>query len=281
VNLAGETKYSQTDDVYKENVVEIARVCSAAAKASGVKRWIEVSTAQVYDAGKKPSSESDKIKPWTAMAVAKKAAEDAVSASGMDHIILRPAIVYGPGDISGLTPRLIAAAIYKKSGEKMEFLWDKDLTINTVHVDDVVRAIWFATSTGSSGAIYNLVDTAASNQGSIGDLLEKLFGIKVTFFGTLKSKAATAVAMKTVAEVANEKHLGPWSELCKENGITNTPLTPYLDEELLYNNALSVDGTKITTDLKFQYSVPAPTVDNLRDTVNYFVKRGYFPKGQV
>jgi hypothetical protein len=29
------------------------------------------------------------------------------------------------------------------------------------------------------------------------------------------------------------------------HGITNTPLTPYLDQELLYNNSLSVDGSKI------------------------------------
>jgi hypothetical protein len=83
--------------------------------------------------------------------------------------------------------------------------------------------------------------------------------------------------MKNVTEEINDKHLKPWSELCKvcappslpssssrrsvppfgcvwltaslpvlqAHGITNTPLTPYLDQELLYNNSLSVDGSKI------------------------------------
>lgn len=55
------------------------------------------------------------------------------------------------------------------------------------------------------------------DQGTVNKLLEPIFGIKTDFMGFLKSKAATTVAMKTVAETANEKHLKPWSELCKVN----------------------------------------------------------------
>lgn len=33
-----------------------------------VDKFIQLSTAQVYDAGKKPSKESDKISPWTVLA---------------------------------------------------------------------------------------------------------------------------------------------------------------------------------------------------------------------
>jgi hypothetical protein len=103
------------------------------------------------------------------------------------------------------------------------------LKINTVHVRDVVAALWHLTSNGNLGEVYNLADTNDSSmnyliirgrsivnlfldQGNIGDLLAKIFGIKVTFMGGLKSKLATSVAMKTVAEVANDKHLKPWYE---------------------------------------------------------------------
>jgi hypothetical protein len=51
--------------------------------------------------------------------------------------------------------------------------------------------------------------------------------------------------LDSVTEDVNEKHLEPWSELCKNGGVVNTPLTPYLDRELLKDNALSVDGTKV------------------------------------
>lgn len=95
--------------------------------------------------------------------------------------------------------------------------------------------------------------------------------------GTMKSKLATTMAMKLVAETANEKHLKPWSDLCKTKGITNTPLTPYLDEELLYNNSYTVDGTKITKT-GFAYTHPKMTEDSLKQVVDYFTQLGYFPK---
>lgn len=58
-----------------------------------------------------------------------------------------------------------------------------------------------------------------------------------------------------VVENVNEKHLKPWSDLCKEAGIENTPLSPYLDQELLYNNSLMIDGSAIEAT-GFAYEVP-------------------------
>jgi len=216
VNLAGETKYSQTDEVYKENIIDVSLACGRAAAARKVAKYIEISTAQVYDSGKKPSSEDDKQKPWTKLASAKQTAEEELKKiTGLNLIIVRPAIVYGPGDISGITPRLITGAVYKHLGETMEFLWDKDLRINTVHVEDVCNALWFLGQNGKVGDAYNLADTNDTDQGSVNKLLESMFKIKTDFMGFLKSKAATSLAMKTVAETANDKHMKPWSELCK------------------------------------------------------------------
>jgi nucleoside-diphosphate-sugar epimerase len=99
----------------------------------------------------------------------------------------------------------------------MEFLWDGDLAINTVHVSDVVRALWHLSQNGKPGEVYNLADSAGTNQGSVNKLLEEMFGIKTDFKGNIASKLATAVAMKTVAEAANEMHLKPWSDICKVN----------------------------------------------------------------
>jgi len=276
-NLAGETKYSQTEEVYKENIIDVSVTCGKAAAKVGVRRFIEVSTSQVYSGDKKASAEDSKTKPWTKLAKAKLDAEEALlQVPGLDVIIVRPAIVYGPGDILGITPRIICAAVYKHLGETMEFLWDKELKMNTVHVEDLCAALWFLVSHGNKGDIYNLADSGDTDQGSINKLLESIFGIKTGFMGTIKSKLATSVAMKTVAETANEKHLKPWSDLCKAKGITNTPLTPYLDEELLYNNAYSVDGKKITT-LGFNYKHPELKEETLRDTIKGFIALGYFP----
>jgi len=281
INLAGETKYSQTTEVYKENIVDVSVTCGKAAVKAGVKRFIEVSTSQVYQGDKKSSTEDEKPKPWTKLAQAKLEAEEVLKADPkLNVVIVRPAIVYGPGDILGITPRIICAAVYKHLGETMEFLWDKELKMNTVHVADVAAALWYLTTHGSSGEIFNLADSGDTDQGDINKLLESIFGIKTGFMGTIKSKLATSVAMKTVAETANEKHLKPWSDLCKAKDITNTPLTPYLDEELLYNNAYSINGTKITKT-GFAYQHPSLKEETLRETIKGFVALGYFPANFV
>jgi len=277
-NLAGETKYSQGEAVYKENIMDVTMTTASEAAKRGVKKFIEVSTAQVYDSGSKPRKEDAKIKPWTGIAKAKaKSEEDIKKIDGLNWIIVRPATIYGPGDLTGITPRLITAAVYKHLDEKMEFLWDKDLAINTVHVRDVVAALWHLALNGKPGTTFNLADENETNQGTLCPFLESLFKIKNGFMGNMKSKLATAVAMKAVAETANDKHLKPWSDLCKANKISTTPLTPYLDEELLYDNPLSVDGTSIVKETGFKYAHPKLTQELIRESLDYHIKNGSFP----
>jgi len=233
----------------------------------------------VYDSNSKARKEESKIKPWTGIAKAKAKAEDELKKiNGLNLIIVRPAIVYGNGDYTGLMPRLIIAAVYKAEAQKMEFLWDKDLKLNTVHVYDVVAALWFLTQSGKPGSVYNLADQSDTTQGSVASLLETLFGIKTGFLGTMASKMATSVAMKTVAEAANDKHLKPWSDLCKKHNITTTPLNPYLDEELLYDNDLAVDGNAIT-NAGFKYKYPQINGELLKENVQYHIKNNAFPAG--
>lgn len=277
-NLAGETKYSQAEAVYQENIIDVSVTSAQEAASRGVKLFVEVSTAQVYDSGSKPKKESAKIKPWTGLAKAKLKAEEGIQKiAGLNYVIIRPATVYGPGDLTGITPRLVTAAVYKSIEEKMEFLWDKDLKLSTVHVDDVVSAIWHvANSSPESGKIFNLADSNDTSQGSLCPLLESIFKIKTGFLGNMKSKVATSVAMKTVAETANDKHLKPWSDICKEKGITTTPLTPYLDEELLYENPLCIDGSSITST-GFSYKHPKVTEELVRSSLKYHIDNGSFP----
>lgn len=70
--------------------------------------------------------------------------------------------------------------------------------------------------------------------------------------------------MSSATETVNEKHLAPWSEACNKDGVANTPLSPYIDQELLYNKHLHIDGTKIE-NVGFVYEVPRLTVDLLRE----------------
>jgi len=275
---------NQAPEVYQENIVEVARVCSAAAARHSCTRYIEVSTAQVYNHKAVPSggwSENGTINPWTGIGRARLEAEQAVSNThGLNHIIVRPSIVYGPGDVIGITPRLVIGSIYKESGERMELLWSKNLKLNTVHVDDVVRALWHLTNHGNSGQIFNLCDKHDTDQGKINDVLEELMGIKTGFLGKTKSSVAKALGMKQLTDFVNDKHLKPWSDLCKSRGIHDTPLTPYLDEELLYKCETYLNGSGIEST-GFAYTRPHVTGDAIREVILDFVQKGIFPGGIV
>jgi len=275
-NLAAETKYGQTEAVYNEKVYDLSVKCAQEAAKTKVDRFIEVSTAQVYKPNKDPSKESDKIDPWTNIATFKlKAEEELRKIPGLNIIIVRPANVYGTGDVQGLMPRLIVGYVYKHIGEKMKFLWDKDLRINTVHVVDVCRALWHVSQKGSLGAIYNLCDKNKTDQGKVCELLEKIFGIETTFVGSMLSNVAK-LNFKDIVEDVNDKHLKPWSEICKKAGIVNTPLTPYLDQELLYNNHLSIDGSAIeSTGFKYEYETV--TIAEVKKSLQYYIDQKLYP----
>lgn len=276
-NLAAETKYGQTEEVYKEKVLDVLKKCSAEAEKIGVKKWVEVSTAQVYDPSSKASKESSKLKPWTNLAKYKLEAEKHLSTTKLDYVILRPSIVYGPGDTYGIAPRIIVGAVYKHTKEKMKNLWNGDLSMNTVHVLDVCKAMVHAATKLKKGDIYNLSDKNKTNQAKINKNLEAIFGIKTGFVGNFFSTGAKAIGLKGIAEAANEKHLKPWSEVCKKHGISSTPLSPYIDPELIKNTHLSIDGSAIE-GTGFKYDHPQLKKEHFEEMMAYYVDQKLFPK---
>eukprot|EP00794_Sanderia_malayensis_P018877 gene18877-20777_t len=276
INCGSGIRYGQTADVYEESVYKLNINCAKKAAELNVKRYIELSTGQIYSSDKKASNEESKESPWTLIAKYKlKVDEELKTIPGLNYVILRPAITYGIGDIIGLTPRLIIGAVYKQLGEKMKLLWTKDLKMNTVNVKDVARAIWFLCTEGKNHEVYNLADKDETTQGKISDLVCQIFGIEYDFLGSIVSNMAR-MNMTDVVEDSNDKHLAPWSEACSKDGISNTPLSPYLDKELLYNNNLHVDGTKIEK-LGFVYEYPVIKTEYLREVVDDYVVLGVFP----
>ena len=85
-----------------------------------------------------------------------------------------------------------------------------------------------------------------------------------------------AVGVEDAKDYSNEKHVGPWTELCVLVDI-NTSLNPYLDEELLTDYGVNVDGSKIES-LGFQYAVPEFNLDRLKEVVEDLIARQQFPK---
>ena len=75
-NCGGETKYSQEDEVYKVRSLGLSLAVGKEAARRGVKCFVELSTGMVYKADSSPSKETDKLKPWSRIAVFKLQAEE-------------------------------------------------------------------------------------------------------------------------------------------------------------------------------------------------------------
>jgi len=277
INLCGETRFGLQEDDYKQRCVEPAKKCAEAAAKMGVEKFVDLSTAQVYEPQKKPVDESAGTAPWTNVAKFRlKAEEEIKKFEKLPIVILRPAIVYGPGDLTGLSPRIVVASVYQMKKEKMKFLWDKDLGMNVVHVDDVVAAIWLACTKLKAGSVYNLEDGSHLTQGVLNAMLGKIFKIETGTWGSTMSSIAAKVSLSAIADEANDKHVPGWTKLCQEHKINNTPLSPYIDKELLANHSLSVDGTAITKE-GFSYSKKV-SEELVRAQAQGFIDQGIFPK---
>lgn len=275
-NCAGETKLGQNNTVYQEKITDLTVVCAKIAAECGAK-FIDISSARCYDAGSKASDETSKIKPWTVIAKHKVEAEKQLEQiPDLKYTIVRPATVYGHGDYTGITPRLVIGAVYKELNETMTMLWTEKIAFNTVHVKDVVRALWHVRECEENGAIYNVVDEAGTTVGDINKSVEEIFGIKTQFMGSLKSTAATTLGMKSVTNHVNAKHLQPWGDITQREEILNTPLNPYLDQELLYNNNVKINGNKLK-NTGFALEVPKFETSALREILQAYVDIQMFP----
>jgi hypothetical protein len=142
-------------------------------------------------------------------------------------------------------------------------------------VQDVCSAIWHVANDATLvGRTYNVADSGDTDQGKVCSMLANMFGIKVGYHGMLINNAAR-LKMNYACEAANEKHLEPWNDLTKAHA-TNTPLSPYLDREVLGDKHLCIDGSKIE-ESGFSYAHPALTEAALREQTEYAIAQGIFP----
>ena len=116
--------------MYEQKTFGLTKLVAEEALKRKVKKFIHLSNGQIYDSSSKPKDEKAKIKPWTKLAASQaKADELLMGMNDLPLVILRPAVIYGEGDVNGIAPRIICAAVYKYQKKKMEFLWTGDMKL--------------------------------------------------------------------------------------------------------------------------------------------------------
>jgi NADH dehydrogenase len=137
VHLAAVTSSAgRSDESFRVNVAGSHSV-ALAARAAGIKTFIYL--------GSQAANEGT-------YATTKRKAEAAIKAAGIDPIVLRPSLVYGPGDL-GLFARIVK---FVRVLPVVPLIGDGRYPMRPIHVDDVAAAIIGAIERGAAGASYNL-----------------------------------------------------------------------------------------------------------------------------
>lgn len=157
--------------MYKIRSYNLSMAIGREAAVRKIKCFVEVSTGMVYKPDSAPRKESAKLKPWLKLAKWKlQAEEDLAKVSGLNLVVLRLAHVYGPYASKFLGTALSLARVYQSLGKELKWLWDRDLRTNTVHVDDVSRALWSAAkyyvdkSPWRERPVWNVVDKGNTSE---------------------------------------------------------------------------------------------------------------------
>jgi dTDP-glucose 4,6-dehydratase len=163
LNLAAESHVDRSilgPGIFVETNVSGTQVLLECAQKAGVKRFLQVSTDEVYGSlgatGK--FSETSPLKPSSPYSASKTAADLLVLAYGhtfgLDVVVTRCSNNYGPYQFpEKLIPLMIANALEDK---KLPVYGDGMQVRDWIHVDDHNRAVLAALEKGKAGEVYNL-----------------------------------------------------------------------------------------------------------------------------
>jgi len=167
-------------DYYQTNVVGISRLAGLLSGLKSLKRYVHISTPEVYGTTQTFLKEDAPYRPSTPYAVSRAAADMHMlalhRATGFPVSITRSVNVYGRGQqIHRVIPKTVLKIL---RGERLQLHGGGISTRSFIHIDDVSASVLAVARRGRSGEIYH---TSTARQTSIRELVEaicKLMGAR-------------------------------------------------------------------------------------------------------
>ncbi|KAJ5807853.1 hypothetical protein N7474_009122 [Penicillium riverlandense] len=288
INCAGETRHSQPDDVYEVRSCALTVALGREVARRGIPAFVECSTAHVYKSGSSPRKESDKLQPWHNLAKWKlKAADELRKIPEANCVALRLPHLYGAYDPGYFAMGICLARVHVDLGKELELLYSKDLKINTLHVQDAAAALFRAAewraSKGPRGPndsfpeVFNVVDHNDTRQEDVAKALSEVFGLKVSFIGSLVSQLAK-LSLDDVVDDMNEVSLQTWAELLAKSNISRAgPISPFLERDVLKDQDMSIDGSLFESVTGWKPTHERFNADGIREMVESYKRMGWWP----
>lgn len=234
-----------------------------------------------------PAKEDTKVAPLFKVMDYKNQVEQAFRhMEGLNHVTLRMAVPYGKYDTTFFGKFSTVARIFKERRETLRLLGSPDRKLNTVWVYDVARALIHAAEWRSKQGplkagdpvVFNIVDHNKSTKQTISNGLSRCFDMTVDFFfvSNLVAKTINFDPKQALAEI-NHMTLMNWSEMVSKSPISHTPLTPYLEEELLGDTVINIDGSLFEELTGFTYLRPQVPDDFINELVESYKEVNWWP----
>lgn len=162
VNFAAQSMVAESwqypADWMMTNVVSTVRFHDELRKCDFLKRYVHVSTPEVYGSCADFIREEHHFNPSTPYAVSRAAADMCLktffNAYHFPVVFTRAANVYGPGQqLYRIIPRTI---LFMLMGQKLELHGGGLSTRSFIHMDDVSRATWAIMERGENGQTYHI-----------------------------------------------------------------------------------------------------------------------------
>lgn len=171
-SMVGESWHNPSD-WFMTNVVSTIKFHDELRKCGFLKRYVHVSTPEVYGSCTGFVREDFPFNPSTPYAVSRAAADMSLrtfrAAYNFPVVTTRAANVYGPGQqLYRIIPRTI---LYVLLGKKIQLHGGGHSTRSFIHIRDVSDATWRIMSDGQSGDTYHISTNSII---SIRDLVEKI-----------------------------------------------------------------------------------------------------------
>ncbi|KAI5300687.1 hypothetical protein KEM55_005767 [Ascosphaera atra] len=286
INVFGEWRVSQADEIYRLRSHLPAVTIGKEAARRGVKAFVDISLGSIYASSKKPMKEGASEKPVYKQAKWKQQTERELQAiEGLNLVILRIPMLYGAYDASFVSTSICMARAYQALEKPLTLLNHADQPMYTLWVVDLARAAlhaanWRArlgTRKPTDPVVFNVVDHNKTTKETVAETLRREFNMKVTFVGTLLTQFAK-LNSESVVEEMNDDTLTIWAELLQKKGIDRPgPITPFLEKEMLKETDLALDGSLFEEVTGFKYERETVPENWIREIIESYEHMGWWP----
>lgn len=156
--IAYATSWEKSYRYYDTNLMAVVKLCEELSKRSFLKKFIQISTSELYGPVEIPADENYPLNPTSPYAVSKLAADMHLNtlylAQKFPMNIIRPSNAYGPGQqIWRVIPKAI---FFGLTGKRLPLQGGGQVKKSYLHAGDLANAIYLIATKAPSGETYNV-----------------------------------------------------------------------------------------------------------------------------